>query len=246
MRFGKWGRGCVSWPGWAALALLSMAPLPATTIFSTGFEPPAYTTGQVSGQDGWSGSTTPVVENTTVFAGSQAVAENTTGVSSQVVVDQPLSYNATGQTLVESVEFMEGSGTQPGWLALEAFDSGGLIANVQVNGGNATLGLASSTAGSVPIDNGQWYDFQLVLNYGTQTVSAYVNATLVGSGAFASPGTNLVSVDFGSLPTGGNNATGYWDNLSVATASVPEPSAFFLCLGALPGLALLSRKRRAA
>ena len=228
----------------ALAGLLSLAPALATVIFSTGFEPPTYTTGQLAGQNGWSMSTVPVVENTTVFAGSQAVAANSSGGGSQVV-EQPLSYNATGQTVVASVEFMEGSGSQPEeWVPLYAAGSSGTIAFLTIQSGNATPD-SGFLPGSVPVNVGQWYDYELVLNFATQTFSGYVDSTLIGSGSFDTSETTLQDVDlgFGGLP-GMNTATGYWDNLSIT--AVPEPSAFFLCLGALPGLALLSRKRRAA
>jgi hypothetical protein len=57
----------------------------AATIFSTGFEPPDFTTGPLAGQQGWSaiGGAGGTVETGTVFAGVQAVGFDTTGVSTE-------------------------------------------------------------------------------------------------------------------------------------------------------------------
>ena len=43
----------------------------ANVIFTTGFESSqGYALGQLQGQHGWSGSTAPIVENTTVYDGA--------------------------------------------------------------------------------------------------------------------------------------------------------------------------------
>jgi hypothetical protein len=227
---------------------LSLAPALRADIYSTGFEPPTYSTGQLSGQDGWSASSTPVVENTTVFAGSQAVAYDSNGITGQDLATHGLTYDSVGnpyQTVVFDVEFMEGAtGTSPDWDVLAAFGDVGFIAQLTVANGVAAFGpdIAGDTTGSVPITAGVWNDYQLVLNFQTDIASAYVDSTFIGSGAFASASTSLSGVDFGinSLTGGTDTATGYFDNLSVVA---PEPSALILLLTTLLAVTFVARKR---
>jgi hypothetical protein len=227
---------------------LSLAPALRADIFSTGFEPPTYTTGQLAGQDGRTGSTTAVVENTTVFAGSQAVAYDSTGVATQDLATHALTYNSVGnpyQTVVFDVEFMEGAtGTSPDWDALAAVGNAGFIAQLTVANGDASFGpdVLGITTGSVPITAGVWNDYQLVLNFQTDTATAYVDSTFIGVGAFATPSTSLSNLDLGinSLTGGVDTATGYFDNLTVTT---PEPSALILLLTTLLAVTFVARKR---
>jgi hypothetical protein len=79
----------------SALALLlgSARPACADIIYQTGFEPPTYHLGTMEGQDGWSFSTVPVVQNSTVLSGSQAVEFDASQVSSgQNLIERGLSY----------------------------------------------------------------------------------------------------------------------------------------------------------
>ena len=65
-----------------------------------GFEPPAYSVGQLAGQDGWFNLTFPMVENSMAFSGTQAgefVADtDTNGGRGQSFAFQNISYNAVG------------------------------------------------------------------------------------------------------------------------------------------------------
>ena len=50
-----------------SLAAVICAPASAALIYQTGSEPPTYSVGSLNGQDGWTSSTVPVVETSTVF-----------------------------------------------------------------------------------------------------------------------------------------------------------------------------------
>lgn len=94
------------------LAMIALSPFASANVFSTGFEPPTYSLGPLSGQDGWVGSNVSAVENSTVFAGTQAVAYNSTGITGQDLESHTVTYNAGG--IVDlGVEFMEGAGIEP-------------------------------------------------------------------------------------------------------------------------------------
>jgi hypothetical protein len=228
-------------------AFLLTPALNAETLFSTGFEPPSYTLGALNGQNGWTNTATPVVENTVVFAGSQAVAFDSTGVTGQNLAVHPLTYNSgtdPNQIVVFDAEFMESpTGNNPTWDVLAASGGAGFIAQLTVQNGNAQFGPdGKGIVGAVPVTAGVWNDYQLVLNFVTGTASAYVDSTFIGSGAFTNPTTTLTSFNFGvnSLLNGTDTATGYYDNFSVTTA--PEPGSVGFVLA---GLALLTFSRAA-
>jgi hypothetical protein len=237
-------------PIYAFLPLVSsflLTPaLNAGTLFSTGFEPPTYTLGALSGQDGWTNSATPVVENTVVFAGSQAVAYDSTGVTGQNLAVHPVTYNSAtdpDQIVVFDAEFMESpTGNNPTWDVFGVVGGAGFIAQLTVQSGKAQFGPdGHGTVGAVPVTAGVWDDYQLVLNFATGTASAYVDSTFIGSGAFTSPSTTLTSFNLGvnSLLGATDTATGYYDNISVTATPEPGSVGFVLAGLALLGVASL-------
>lgn len=226
------------------VAMIALSPFASADVFSTGFEPPTYSLGPLAGQDGWASSAVPVVENSTVFAGSQALAYNSTGITGQDLASHTVTYNAGG--IVDlGVEFMEGAGTEPVFDVLAALGNLGFIAQLTISStGDAEYGPdgASMTTGSVPITPGVWNHYDLVLDFQNDTATAFINSTLIGSGAFATPSTGLAQIDIGVNDAAGDDAIGYFDNLSVTTP-VPEPSAVILCITMLSGLVLSVRTR---
>jgi hypothetical protein len=235
------------------MAVLSLAPLSqAGTIFQTGFESsevPAYSTGQLSGQNGWSGTTAAVVENSTVFSGLQAVSLASTGLSGQSLIGQNLTYNSStdpNKIVVFDDEFMESSsGSQSNWNPLNVGANGQYITQIIVQtNGNAVLGVLGGPVGSIPVTRGTWNDFQLVLNFQNQTVSGYVDSQLLGSGSFANPTTVLSRVNLG-LNSAPNGDTGFFDQLSVTSQS-PEPGYAGLVAAGLAFMAFRARAGKRA
>ncbi len=233
--------------GLVILTMLFMTPVAqAGTIFQTGFESsevPGYSTGQLSGSNGWTGTTAAVVENSTVFSGSQAVSLDSTGLTGQSLVGHSLTYDSTSdpdQTVVFDVEFMESSsGSRSNWNPLNVGANGQVIAQIIVQTNGDVLGVLGPAVGSIPVSTGTWNDFRLVLDFQTDTVTGYVNSQLLGSGTFANPTTVLTRVNLG-LNGAPNGDIGYFDQLSIT--STPEPG----CAGLVAaGLALMAVRARA-
>jgi hypothetical protein len=231
------------------LTAISLTPISqAAVILQTGFESsevPGYSTGQLSGQNGWAGSTVAVVENSTVFSGLQAVSMDSTGLSGQNLFGHNLTYDSSSdpnQIVVFDIQFMESTtGNRSNWDAINVGANGVYITQliVQTNG-LAVLGVDSGAVGSIPVSRGTSNDFQLVLDFQTQTVSGYVNSQLLGSGSFANPTTVLTRVNLGENSSP-NGDSGFFDQLSVT--SVPEPGYAGLVTAGLAIIAFRSRKR---
>ena len=227
-----------------------------TTLFSSNFEAPTYAPGTLSGQNGWfntgSGWGTapfPVVEQATTFAGAQALEFGATGATGQAGQNHSLSYSLSGNsetTVTIDIEaLLTSAGTASDWDMLGLFSSNGFLAQLTVlPNGNATLGLQSSSVGSVPVSRDTWNLFQLSLNFTTQVVTASVNGQNIGAGPFANgPVTNLTDVGLGINSSPGTD-TAYFDNLSVVSTAAPEPSAMLLLsIGAVAFL-FSARKRQ--
>jgi hypothetical protein len=240
----------ISYPsvvGIVTLTSLTLAPCSrASNIFQTGFEAsgvPAYATGQLSGQNGWGGTTAAIVENSTVFSGLQAVSLDSTGLSGQSLIGENLTYNSIGnpdQTVVFDVEFMESdSGSRSNWNPVNVGANGIYITQIVVQtDGDAVLGVLGGSVGSIPVSRGTWNNFELALNFQTDTVSGYVNSQLLGSGTFAHATTDLTRVNLG-LNSAPNGDTGFFDQLSVT--STPEPGYAGLVAA---GLALMAFRAR--
>lgn len=211
----------------------------AGVVLSTGFESPTYTTGALAGQAGWSGSG-GAVETSTVFAGTQAVAYDATGVSGQHINYLAVPSSGQGSLVQVAVEFyFSASSINVTWEALALFGENGFLAQLPILNGTAELGVANGTVGGVAVSPGAWHNYTMDLNFATGTESAFVDGSLIGSGAFANSATSLTRVGFGINSAGGlATSQGYADNLAIA--AVPEPSSLALLGSALVALALLA------
>jgi hypothetical protein len=241
------GISSASSAGLVILTMLCLTPVShAGTIFQTGFESsevPSYPTGQLTGDNGWVGTTAAVVENSTVLSGLQAVSLDSTGLTGQSLIGHNLTYDSNSdpnQIVVFDVEFMENSsGSRSNWNPVNVGANGQVIAQIVVQtNGDAVLGVLGPAVGSIAVSRGTWNDFRLVLDFQTQTVTGYVDSQLLGSGTFANPTTVLGRVNLGlnGVP---NGDTGYFDQLSVT--SIPEPGYAGLVAA---GLALIAVRTR--
>ena len=203
-----------------------------SALFQTGFEAtdsPPYSLGQLAGQNGWAGSL-GVVQNGTVFGGTQAVQFNAALASGQTLVSHSLSDPQPETEVVYEIEFQQSANGSPSfWDAVVAVGNAGFLGQLVVTQtGNVILGNATTSTGSLPVSRGVWNDFQLVVNYSAQTITGYVNGSLVGSLPFSNSSTTVSAVGFG-INFGPGADSGFFDNLSVvstpALAVSPNPSA---------------------
>ena len=240
----------------AALAAGVSGAAQAGLPYSTGFEPPTFSSGPIAGQDGW---------NTFSASGQGALAAVTTaaalsgtqslGVSATAAAQTGGFYDfgATGgaTTLVMSGDIMvdsAGSNAEyqfatlgPGLFPFASgidWATGTIIA---ITAGFPVIGTFSSNV---------WHHVEIDSNLATQTFDVRLDgATLASglafcgdnSGCAGGPVTTLENAFFDTF--GGQTAgAGYLDNFSLSAA--PEPAAWALMLAgfALAGAAL--RRRR--
>jgi hypothetical protein len=219
-----------------------------TIVYSTGFEAPAYHTGALAGQDGWSGSG-GVVENTLAYAGTQAVESNAIGVvKTQGAVGDltMLSVSSDGPMMQVSDEFYAtAADPNVAWEVLAIGGNGtnnsGLVGQLFVADGYAILG-GSTNGGLVPISIDAWNSYTIDINFTTGTETGYVNNTLIDTLTIASNSTEVTEVGFGIDGANGASSQAYFDNLSVDT--VPEPATLMLFAPGLLALAACRQRRR--
>src|ERR1700722_9463898 len=124
----------------------------AATIFSTGFEPPDFTTGPLAGKQGWIGvGAGGAGAAGTVFAGVQAVGFDTTGgVDTDALNEVGVPTAGQGSLVQVSDEFFVGAvnGTA-GWDALAVSGNAGFLGQLAIKDGIARLGLADSSVGAI-------------------------------------------------------------------------------------------------
>jgi hypothetical protein len=222
--------------------------LNASVVFQTGFETtdsPSYTIGPLTGQNGWCCTSVGVVENSVVFAGIQAVELDASGTVGQNLENQGLTYTATGNPeflVTMSTEFMESAtGSSSLWDVLVGFGSPGFLGQILVGNGVASL----DGIGAVSVPLGVWNDYQLILNFTSQTETATVNGQTIGSEPFQSLATGLnpsQGLAFGINSSPGTDS-GFWDNVSVI-ATTPEPSGLVLTLIGLAGAGIVIARTR--
>ena len=199
----------------------------STTLYSTGFENPPFTLGNISGQDGWQifGPGSATVENTLVQSGSQAVsvAGSASGQSGPYHSD-----SSTGPVIELSAGiYIAGSSSQSEWQFaamgpnLTSFIGGVNIFNGQIQAITANLPLIATW------NYNAWNDLDFLFNVTTQTYSISVNGSILASGVpfcgdngpcAGAPVTTYGTTIFDTF--GGGNDTGYIDNVSLNNRSL--------------------------
>jgi uncharacterized repeat protein (TIGR01451 family) len=229
----------------ATTVVLTVSALSAPgTLYSTGFENPPFTLGNLSGQDGWqvssvcglTGPTTGLVENTLVQSGSQAVSVD----GSVTCQSGPYHSDSSTGPLVELSAgiYIASSSNQTQWQfaglgpGLAPFIGGvGILGTgqiVAITAGLPTVGTWTYNA---------WNNLDFLFNFSTQTYAITLNGVPLASGlpfcgdngpcagaAVTTYGTSLFDT------FGGGNDTGYIDNFSLtnpilAISSISPTSA---------------------
>ncbi len=246
----------------SAAALIVSSAQAVTTLYETGYEPPTYTLGALApdsgfGQDNWllvSGNAgASNVQTVIVNTGEQAVEVDAGAVTGLQQVQSRIlfpSYDSVGNPeqvvkISQAMYLESGGATNQIWVPLAGVGPGGFTGFIgQVlwfeSSGVARLHDGSSLTGSVAVSFDEWHVFDLYLDYATQTQTAYVDGTLIGSIGFANAVTEFSSASFGlnNAGGGGGGNSAFFDDLSVT--SIPEPATAAL-LG-LSGLTLLRRR----
>jgi hypothetical protein len=111
----------------------------------------------------------------------------------------------------------------------------GFVGQLEVTNGVATLGLADSSVGAVPVSIGTWNSYTMGINFATGIQSAFVDGVLIGTGPIATASTDVEVLAIGINSASGSTAQGFADNLSL-TSSIPEPSTWTMILAGFAGL----------
>jgi hypothetical protein len=172
-----------------------------------------------------------------VFSGSQAISVS---LDSSPDVTHSLAYDSTANpaALVKlQIAFQVQGNSLNQAEGLAVFGDGGFIAQLYGLAGDFHLGGGSSATGALPLELGEWYSLEMDLDFQTQSVTAFVDGTFLGTIAMGSPTTSLESLQLGGSSGGFNGETVFYDDFSatVATAA-PEPSS--LALIAMAGVSL--------
>jgi hypothetical protein len=255
----------------AALICLTVASATPAAFaqYSTGFEPPAFTSGQISGQDQWTVSAAPgtarVLTSTelateltnagltpgqTVHSGSQALLVSGTGASNSTLRSMP---GLEAQPLIRlDVWARPIASATYGNIFLTLEDAANTRAAAfrfgTPNGGAQTIDYGTNIANvwvatQILWDGEQWYHFTFDLDYTAKTYRLAVNGAPVTTDPI--PFYNTSSANFSQVRIfrGSNQGGMIVDDLSVV--AIPEPvGSSLLLLGA--AVCWQRRRRRPA
>jgi hypothetical protein len=224
----------------------------AATILQTGFEPPAFTTGALPGQNGWGQDIGPGglinVQTSVVSSGAQAVQFQTIlGLPIYTRATPPAaSYDTTtgdSGVLVEMDIRLSSSGTPSLWRPFATFDGAHFIGAFDVLAtGEIRASAASDQLSGVFLARDTWYRIGLLLNFSTFTLDALLNGSPVVSGlSFAGPTGSKVFGGFTIENVVSGTDSLFFDNLSAS--AVPEPSTLLSTLLAFGALVAFRRGR---
>jgi len=241
-----------------ALVILaaSSLSLQASTIYSTSFEQPTYSPGNVTGQGDFAANLGSVDSSSVgqvvtgiANSGSQSVAFNATGtVGQNLDTLHPASPFFTATPGNETVNVQMSAmfnAADPNSafdiLSLSSSDNFTFISQLLYLNGQVLFGGNSLSAAP-----DTWNIYAMNLDFATMTTTAYMNGNYIGSEAFYLPAQDLAYIEFGinaKNPNGAATATGYFDDLSVNTSQVPEPSSLVLLGTGIVGLAGIARRK---
>lgn len=213
----------------------------AALIYSTGFEPPTYTTGSLSGQDGWTGFAS--VQSTSAASGNQALQIHYTG-STFAPATHLLATPTAGQIITIEADLrihypMQAQGD--GVAVLTVVGDSGTIGRFGYILGHYRFGnMTFNVYGDPLAPNDTWHHFVFEMNFPMQTISATFNGTSLGT----LPIINAVApTTLSSIRISANQASfpldAYFDNITIT--SIPEPGSLALLGLALP---VVVRRRR--
>jgi len=228
----------------------------ADVLYTTGFESPTFTTGPVSGQNGWSvfGTSSAVqVEDFFAESGSQAVDVIPSLASGQTGPYYGLSTTAPEIELSADI-YLASSSAQSAWqFAALGPGLNDFIGGINISNTGAITVQSTSAPAAGTFTYNAWQSLDFVFDFTTQTYSFSLDGSLIGSSIpfcgsdSGCTGANIPSfgdVLFDVFPAGGANDIGYMDNVTISSVSTPEPGSLLL-LATCAAAALIALRVRA-
>lgn len=202
-----------------------------STVYQTGFEPPAFSTGILHGQDSWDSDNSDLVtlQGDVVRTGLHAVKiDRSNGIGGNGAYHW-FGYDALNQTVALRIDALL---TEPEselfsyWSVLGTYlgDDG---IHVNINWDNEIHVVTSPGPNPIThetgvyIVRGQWNHFEQVLDFRTRTVEVYYNSQQVFSGGFGGASNEILFFGFDGQ-WDGTEDIGYFDNFSMVS-DIPEP-----------------------
>jgi hypothetical protein len=235
--------------------------LAVTTRINTSFEAtdsPAYTVGNLVGQNGWSGfqvgsPTVLDVQNSVAKTGTQAVRFDTTNASNSVGAAWKVTAGSAATETQWVVKWDMRRDTSPAnsgygigvysnadWLGeFGTFNNNGTEVTYVVADPGTGPTLFLSALPAVPL--GTWATYEIDLDYDLQQYIVKINGVADPTPIpFMAPATDFSDADFTARfePAG----LAYFDNLMITSSAVPEPASAGLLGLMLVGTALRVRR----
>jgi hypothetical protein len=180
----------------------------ASTILTTGFEAPTFTTGNLQGQGGWvsagAGTSTAVVQNSIVNSGSQAVTVTKAATTNS---DRRWAVPVSGYPVqrfvivdwdmrVTQASILTGFGPFFGVDTYDADVTPYVLGSLGVDASTGDVLYQEQDSGELKETNsfaafGAWNHFRLILDFGNDTYRAYFNGAQVANTGFVDRGFGL-------------------------------------------------------
>ncbi len=231
-----------------------------STLYSTSFENPPFTTGAIAGQNGWAkfGNGISNVENTFAYSGSQAVFVNNNPTQSGPY----FALSSSGPLIRESAELAIFTGTtESGWqFAATGPGLTGYMGGIDIDPTTNDIHAITNgfpIIGAFPkatlFNSTAWHNVSLLFDLATQTYSISLDGVTLDSnvafcGNNSGPCNNATLSTYGdgffdAFASAGATDSAYLDNYSVTLVNpAPEPASMSLVLGSLLAAAAISRR----
>jgi hypothetical protein len=212
----------------------------AMEIYSTGFEPAAFSPGSIDGQAGWFGS--GKIQNGLVKSGTQALHINGSGGGG--FATPPISTAIGGNGFSLQADYRRTG--EPGQSGISLFGDTGFVAQIAEISSGFVLGNTDANTAPRTFALDTWHHLEIRFDFLADTMSAFVDGQSLGSLSInILPETTMITgIQLYSLGVGKKAQDIYFDNLSFATTStVPDTSSSLTLLG-LGCATLLGVRRR--